>query len=79
MVAKRGVRLAEGPVRGVVADHSGVDVRDDARSRYRTFQRAVDAGATTMEAPLDTPSGEGRAMVRDPWGNVFQIAHQRLA
>jgi PhnB protein len=41
----------------------------------RTFQRALDAGAITMEAPLDTPYGDRRAMVRDPWGNVFQIAH----
>ena len=42
----------------------------------RTFQRALDAGATTLEAPLDTPYGDRRAMIRDPFGNVFQIAHQ---
>ncbi len=42
-----------------------------------TYQRAVRAGATTIEAPLDTPYGDRRATVRDPWGNVFQIA-QRL-
>ncbi len=41
-----------------------------------TYQRAVAAGASTMEAPLDTPYGDRRAMVRDPFGNVFQIAHQ---
>ena len=45
---------------------------DDADATYR---RAVDAGATTLEAPLDTPYGDRRAMVRDPFGNVFQIAH----
>jgi len=45
---------------------------DDADAAYR---RAVDAGATTLEAPLDTPYGDRRAMVRDPFGNVFQIAH----
>ena len=28
-------------------------------------------------APLDTPYGDRRAMVRDPFGNVFQIAHRR--
>jgi uncharacterized glyoxalase superfamily protein PhnB len=28
-----------------------------------------------MEAPTDTPYGDRRAMVRDPFGNVFQIAH----
>jgi PhnB protein len=41
-----------------------------------TYQRALAAGATTLEAPLDTPYGDRRAMVRDPFGNVFQIAHQ---
>jgi PhnB protein len=40
-----------------------------------TYERAVRAGATAMEAPLDTPYGDRRAMVRDPQGNVFQIAH----
>lgn len=43
-----------------------------------TYQRALAAGATTLEAPLDTPYGDRRAMVRDPFGNVFQIAHQIL-
>jgi PhnB protein len=28
-----------------------------------------------VEAPLDTPYGDRRAMVRDPFGNVVQIAH----
>ena len=45
---------------------------DDADA---TYDRAVDAGAITLEAPLDTPYGDRRAMVRDPFGNVFQIAH----
>jgi PhnB protein len=45
---------------------------DDANQAY---QRALTAGATTLEAPLDTPYGDRRAMVRDPFGNVFQIAH----
>ena len=40
------------------------------------FRRALAAGATTLEPPLDTPYGDRRAMVRDPFGNVFQIAHQ---
>lgn len=48
---------------------------DDADS---TYQRAVDAGAVTIEEPLDTPYGDRRAMVSDQHGNVFQIAH-RLA
>jgi PhnB protein len=41
-----------------------------------TYRRAVGAGAETIEAPLDTPYGDRRAMVRDPFGNVFQIAHR---
>ena len=49
---------------------------DDADQPY---QRAIAAGATTLEAPLDTPYGDRRAMVRDPFGNVFQIAHQLSA
>jgi PhnB protein len=40
-----------------------------------TYQRAVAAGATTVEPPLDTPYGDRRAMVTDRQGNVFQIAH----
>ena len=42
-----------------------------------TYARAMAAGATAMEEPLDTPYGDRRAMVRDPFGNVFQIAHRR--
>jgi uncharacterized glyoxalase superfamily protein PhnB len=40
------------------------------------YQRAMAAGAQTIEAPLDTPYGDRRAMVRDRFGNVFQIAHR---
>jgi uncharacterized glyoxalase superfamily protein PhnB len=40
-----------------------------------TYERAMRAGAVSVEAPLDTPYGDRRAMVRDPFGNVFQIAH----
>ncbi len=43
-----------------------------------TYERAIAAGATTIESPLDTPYGDRRAMVEDPFGNVFQVAH-RLA
>jgi uncharacterized glyoxalase superfamily protein PhnB len=45
---------------------------DDADATYR---RALDAGAKSVERPLDTPYGDRRAMVRDPFGNVWQIAH----
>jgi len=46
---------------------------DDADVAYR---RALDAGAASLEEPLPTPYGDRRAMVRDPFGNVFQIAHR---
>jgi PhnB protein len=46
---------------------------DDADS---TYQRALDAGAISIEGPLDTPYGDRRAMVRDQFGNVYQIAHR---
>jgi uncharacterized glyoxalase superfamily protein PhnB len=46
---------------------------DDADA---TYDRAISAGATSVESPLDTPYGDRRAMVRDPWGDVFQIAHR---
>jgi PhnB protein len=39
-----------------------------------TFARAVAAGAEVIEAPLDTHYGDRRAMVRDHWGNDWQIA-----
>ncbi len=42
-----------------------------------TYQRALTAGAATLEEPLDTPYGDHRAMVRDPFGNVYQIASRR--
>ena len=45
---------------------------DDADETYR---KAVAAGAESVEQPLDTPYGDRRAMVKDRWGNVWQIAH----
>ena len=49
---------------------------DDADRAYR---RALAAGALSLEKPVDTPYGDRRAMVRDPAGNVFQVAHRRKA
>lgn len=39
-----------------------------------TWQRAIDAGARSIEDPLDTPYGDRRGMVQDRWGNTWQIA-----
>jgi len=44
---------------------------DDADA---TYARALQAGARSLEEPLDTPYGDRRGMVQDRWGNVWQIA-----
>ncbi len=44
-----------------------------------TYQRALAAGAQSLEEPRPTPYGDRRAMVRDRYGNVFQIAHREAS
>lgn len=44
---------------------------EDTDSAYR---RALDRDAESLEAPQDMPYGDRRAMIRDPWGNLWQIA-----
>ena len=39
----------------------------------RAYERAEALGAETLEPPGLTPYGDRRAMVRDHFGNVFQI------
>ena len=39
-----------------------------------TYGRALEAGATSIEDPRDTPYGDRRAMLEDPCGNAWQIA-----
>jgi PhnB protein len=41
------------------------------------YQRAVAMKARSIEVPSDMPYGDRRAMVRDLWGNVWQIATHR--
>jgi uncharacterized glyoxalase superfamily protein PhnB len=43
----------------------------------KTYRRALDAGAQSLEEPRDVPYGERRAMVKDPYGNIWQIATYR--
>ena len=40
----------------------------------QTYQRALAAGAVSLEEPTDLPYGDRRGMVRDPCGNIWQIA-----
>ena len=42
-----------------------------------TYRRAVEAQADILEEPLDTPYGDRRAMFRDSFGNIYQVAHRR--
>jgi len=44
-----------------------------------TYQRALDAGALSLEEPFDTPYGDSRCMVKDKWGNTWQIASYKLS
>jgi uncharacterized glyoxalase superfamily protein PhnB len=39
-----------------------------------TYRRAMDAGASSLEEPTETPYGDYRCMVEDKWGNTWQIA-----
>jgi PhnB protein len=39
-----------------------------------TYRRALSAKAISIEAPAEMPYGDRRATVKDPWGNVWQIA-----
>ncbi|MGE0601970.1 MAG: VOC family protein [Dehalococcoidia bacterium] len=43
-----------------------------------TFAKAVAAGATVIEEPLDTAYGDRRGMVRDRGGNMWQIATRKV-
>jgi len=42
-----------------------------------TYQRAIKAGAETLQVPSDLPYRDRRAMVKDLWGNLWQIASRR--
>lgn len=39
-----------------------------------TYDRALEAGAQSLEEPMDLPYGDRRGMVKDPWNNIWQIA-----
>lgn len=42
------------------------------------YQRALEAGATSLEEPVDQPYGDREAGVKDPTGNVWWIATHKL-
>lgn len=39
-----------------------------------TYERALKAGAVSLEVPAEMPWGDRRAMIKDPCGNDWQIA-----
>jgi len=66
---------------------SGVDPRDPmpaclyvyVEDADATWQRAIDAGAMSIEDPADMPYGDRRGMVKDPFDNVWQIATRSVS
>jgi uncharacterized glyoxalase superfamily protein PhnB len=64
------VMVSDAPERDPMAAFLYVYV-DDVDATYR---RACEAGVEVIEEPADQPYGDRRAMVRDPWGNVWQMA-----
>jgi len=65
--------LSEAGARDVATGFLYVYVRDtDA-----VWRRALAHGALSLAAPEEMPYGDRRAMVRDRWGNTWQIATHR--
>jgi len=69
------VMISEAGIRSPMAAFLYVYVSDtDA-----TYERAVAAGARSLEEPSHMPYGDRRCMVEDKWGNTWQIAtHMRM-
>jgi uncharacterized glyoxalase superfamily protein PhnB len=42
-----------------------------------TYRRAIENGARSLEAPVETPYGDRRCMIEDRWGNTWQIATRK--
>jgi uncharacterized glyoxalase superfamily protein PhnB len=64
-----------GGIRGTLPSFLYVYVYDTDE----TYRRAMNADAVAIEAPADMPYGDRRATIRDPWGNIWQIATHRGA
>jgi uncharacterized glyoxalase superfamily protein PhnB len=65
--------ITEAGVRSLMSAFLYVYVQDTDT----TYQRAIAAGARSLEEPVDTPYGDRRCMVEDNWGNTWQIATHR--
>lgn len=42
-----------------------------------TYERAIAAGAESIEKPTDMPYGDRWATIKDSWSNIWQIATYR--
>jgi PhnB protein len=66
----------------IVMISEGDGLRDLASAFLYVYVEDIDAAyvrslaehAVSVEAPTDMPYGDRRAMVKDPWGNTWQIA-----
>ena len=63
MISDAGIRSPMGAFLYVYVDDTDL-----------VYRRAVEAGASTLEEPVETPYGDRRCMVADEWGNTWQIA-----
>jgi uncharacterized glyoxalase superfamily protein PhnB len=82
----RGAFSVDGPSQMRIGDSlvmvSGIEPRAATRSLLylyvedadAVYERAIAAGATSLEAPRFVPYGDRRAMIEDPCGNHWQIA-----
>jgi PhnB protein len=62
--------ITEAGIRSAMSVFLYVYVRDTDS----TYQRAIDAGAKSLEPPAYMPYGDRRCMIEDRWGNTWQIA-----
>jgi uncharacterized glyoxalase superfamily protein PhnB len=88
-----GRQLANRPAEMRIGDSIVMVSSDDVREAMpaclyvyvedadKVYRKAISAGAKSVEKPLDTPYGDRRAIVKDAWGNTWQIAtrHQAVA
>ena len=65
------IMISEAGVRGPTPAFLYVYVAD----ADETHRRAILAGAVSIEEPRDVPYGDRRAMIEDPWGNLWQVAN----
>lgn len=80
LVRERPTELVIGDSVLMIADGGGV--RHPTSSAFyiyvpdvdQAWRLAIEAGAESFAEPEDTPWGDRRAIVNDPWGNHWQIA-----